>query len=170
MGFPDNYTDINGATRTKRYQALGNSWVVPVVRWIGERILNNTNNCKFNLQSTTFVLRNISNEKIFIDCGKGLINLFDGRILNCTSHPEKSIFADIRDIVSTNAPKEIYISPVGCYGIIRRKHERKVKINPRLENILLNISSQMSAEAIEKKSRIQKRGKFSAEGFVLMQQ
>ena len=38
MGFPDNYTDIAGARKTNRYQATGNSWAVPVVRWIGKRL------------------------------------------------------------------------------------------------------------------------------------
>ena len=33
--------------------------------------------------------------------------------------------------------------------------------NPRLEEVLLSISSQMSAEEIEKRSRIQHRGRFS---------
>lgn len=30
MGFPDNYTDICGANKSNRYQALGNSWSVPL--------------------------------------------------------------------------------------------------------------------------------------------
>jgi hypothetical protein len=42
MGFPDGYTDIhpNGKPTPDgvRYKGLGNSWAVPVVRWIGERI------------------------------------------------------------------------------------------------------------------------------------
>ena len=45
QGFPDNYTAIpwRGNPITKcpdgpRYKALGNSWAVPVVRWIGKRI------------------------------------------------------------------------------------------------------------------------------------
>ena len=38
MGFPDNYTNIKGATDANRYKALGNSMAVPVMRWIGERI------------------------------------------------------------------------------------------------------------------------------------
>lgn len=45
MGFPDNYTQIpyNGRDAencpdTKRYAALGNSMVVPVMKWLGERI------------------------------------------------------------------------------------------------------------------------------------
>lgn len=45
MGFPDNYTRIpyrgkaeDKCPDTPRYAALGNSWAVPVIRWIGERL------------------------------------------------------------------------------------------------------------------------------------
>ena len=43
QGFPDNYTNIPWRKQPEspdgpRYKALGNSWAVPVVRWIGERI------------------------------------------------------------------------------------------------------------------------------------
>jgi DNA (cytosine-5)-methyltransferase 1 len=45
MGFPDDYTLIPWRGKPAdqcpdgpRYKALGNSWAVPVVRWIGERI------------------------------------------------------------------------------------------------------------------------------------
>lgn len=42
QGFPDDYTRIpyrnKPAADGPRYKALGNSWAVPVVRWIGERI------------------------------------------------------------------------------------------------------------------------------------
>lgn len=38
QGFPDNYTNIPGATDANRYKALGNSMAVPVMRWLGERL------------------------------------------------------------------------------------------------------------------------------------
>ena len=45
QGFPDNYTAIPWRKKPAsecpdgpRYKALGNSWAVPVVRWIGQRI------------------------------------------------------------------------------------------------------------------------------------
>lgn len=45
QGFPDNYTQIPWRKKPAsecpdgpRYKALGNSWAVPVARWIGERI------------------------------------------------------------------------------------------------------------------------------------
>ena len=39
MGFPDGYTAISNAAAGPRYRALGNSMAVPVVRWIGERLV-----------------------------------------------------------------------------------------------------------------------------------
>jgi DNA (cytosine-5)-methyltransferase 1 len=49
QGFPDNYTNIPWRKKPEapdgpRYKALGNSWAVPVVRWIGERINNQQGN------------------------------------------------------------------------------------------------------------------------------
>ena len=45
QGFPDGYTDIKPKGKDTpdgpRYKSLGNSWAVPVVRWIGERIKQN---------------------------------------------------------------------------------------------------------------------------------
>jgi DNA (cytosine-5)-methyltransferase 1 len=43
QGFPDNYTNIPWRSKPEspdgpRYRALGNSWAVPVVAWIGKRI------------------------------------------------------------------------------------------------------------------------------------
>ena len=38
QGFPDNYTNIPGASDAKRYAALGNSMTVQVMAWVGQRI------------------------------------------------------------------------------------------------------------------------------------
>ena len=38
QGFPKNYTNIPKASNSARYKALGNSWAVPCVTWIGWRI------------------------------------------------------------------------------------------------------------------------------------
>ena len=40
QGFPDNYTNIPNSSDSVRYKALGNSMAVPVMKWLGERILN----------------------------------------------------------------------------------------------------------------------------------
>ncbi|MEB5477607.1 DNA cytosine methyltransferase [Acinetobacter pollinis] len=41
QGFPDNYTNIPKASKSNRYKALGNSMAVPVMQWIGKRLVKN---------------------------------------------------------------------------------------------------------------------------------
>lgn len=165
MGFPDNYTDLPKAKKTNRYQATGNSWAVPVVNWLGKRILD-SESIRLNLDMEILYARGLA-EKIdestyLVSLGKDIVDVDTDLRLNGTSTPEHCVFGSMRDIVSPDAPEDIYISPVGCFGIIRRKRERNLKINSRLEEVLLNISAQMSSEEIEKRSRIQKRGRFSS--------
>ena len=164
MGFPDHYTDLPKAKKTNRYQSTGNSWAVPVVRWIGNRLIHE-NRLGINLDSFQFALCarsvRISDTQVFYDFGKDIVPLENGLSLNCSATPENCTFAGMDSIVSPDAPEDIYISPVGCFGIIRRKKERNLKINARLEEVLLSISSQMSPEEIEKRSRVQRRGRFS---------
>ena len=164
MGFPDNYTDLKGAKKTNRYQATGNSWAVPVVEGLGKRLLAYESD-KYSLADNVLGLAkrrmDIENEGFYIDFGKDIVEVNAELTLNCTSVPEECKFTDMRSIVSPDAPEDIYISPVGCFGIVRRKQERNLKINARLEEVLLSISSQMTPEEIEKRSRVQKRGRFS---------
>jgi len=167
MGFPDDYTDLHNAKKTNRYQATGNSWAVPVVRWLGNRLINGSD-VNIDLNPTCFSLASrvtqITEHTYFFDFGKNeIIQIGDGQSINCTGTPENSVFASMRDIVSPDAPQDIYISPVGCFGIVRRKRERNLKMNPRLEEVLLQISSEMSATEIDKRSRIQHRGRFSTQ-------
>ena len=156
MGFPDNYTKISSAKRTNRYQALGNSWAVPVIKWIGKRIINPMNNFLEN----PIPLKN-DNDIEYHDFNNGIIKINDNVLLNCSIKPEKCTFGNMMDILSTDVPKEIYISPVGCYGILRRSKERNLSVNKRLETILNEISEQMSIADIEKYSLRQQRGKHS---------
>ncbi len=165
MGFKDNYTNLTKAKKTNRYQATGNSWAVPVVRWIGEKIKeyqgDNFNLCfeKLPLFSrSTFV-----EEGVYVDCGKEMLQNSSGSLINCSPTPEHCVFGSLKNIIEVNQDEELFISPVGCYGMVRRKKERNLKMNKRLEEVLLAISSQMPSEEIEKKSRIQKRGRFSKE-------
>lgn len=164
MGFPDHYTNLPGAKKTNRYQATGNSWAVPVVRWIGERLVKHT------ADNTSIIVHNYftdcyvqwtSEDGIYFNLGKDIVALGDGESVNCTAIPEKSVFGHMKDIVSPDAPEDIYISPTGCFGIVRRSRERKTSINERLKEVLLSISSEWSSEAIEERSRVQKRGRFS---------
>lgn len=49
QGFSDNWTNVPGPngkllSKTRRYKMIGNSMTVPVMRWIGKRILMVENN------------------------------------------------------------------------------------------------------------------------------
>ena len=162
MGFPDNYTNLEGASRTNRYQAIGNSWAVPVIQWIGSRIVHEREHA-FTLSGkiANDSMTRLSKKEVFFNLGKNLFLMKNGVILNCTEICENPKFQTLPEIVSPDAPEEIYISPVGCYGILRRKKERNLCINYRLKSVLSDISSQMSVEEIEKQSRKQQRGKYS---------
>ena len=65
------------------------------------------------------------------------------------------------NIVEVNEDEGLYLSPVGCAGILRRKVERGLNMNARLEEVMKQRASEMSREDIEKKSRVQKRGRFA---------
>jgi len=41
QGFPDNWTNIGNPSIAKRYNALGRSMAVPVMKWIGQKIKEN---------------------------------------------------------------------------------------------------------------------------------
>lgn len=164
MGFPDNYTDIPDTKPTNRYQGVGNSWAVPVVKWIGNQI-ENYSKTKFTIDENQLgmfgrILINENRTTLF-DLNEEFIQLDDGTILNGTEIPETIISSNIADIIQTDVPENFYISPAGCAGILRRKNERHLNINKRLEQVLSHVSSQWSEEEILKKSLIQKRGRFS---------
>ncbi len=163
MGFPDNYTNIKGAKRTNRYQAIGNSWAVPVVEWIGKRLTSDQHGYKIHKKKkdlTDNVIVCEGQNATLYDFSDGVIEVGRQTLINCTEKPEECVFRTLREIVSSDAPKEIYISPVGCSGIIRRKYERKLSINSRLEKALIRGAGMMPEEEIEKKSRVQPRGKY----------
>jgi len=148
MGFEDNYTKLTNVKRTNRYQAIGNSWAVPVIKWIGQKLHENFNGRLPRIQ----VIRS-SEDGVIVDLKNGF---------NVSTQPVISNFSDMTSVVSKEGvDNELYISPTACYGIIRRKTERNLKINVRLEEILLRTASKWSMVDIEKRSRVQKRGAYS---------
>ena len=164
LGFPDNYTFIDKVRPTNRYQGVGNSWAVPVVKWIGERI-KNYKEMGFSISEDDFSLwgrtTKFYDSTILFDLGKEIVPLQNGITLNGTEIPEDINSSNIADIIEFNEVENFFISPVGCAGILRRKNERNLNINKRLEQILITISSQWSDDDIQKVSLIQPRGAYS---------
>lgn len=158
MGLPDNYTKCENAKKTSRYQAIGNSWAVPVIEWLGKRLLHERDTLNSQLPSNSLLA--LCRRSEFFDLSDRNALLHEKCGLNSSSRPEKAIIGEMQQIVSSVVPADIYISPVGCHGILRRKSERSLRINRHLEKVLIKISSEMSDDEIEKRSLKQRRGKY----------
>lgn len=134
MGFPDDYTNIAPNVRvTNRFQAIGNSWAVPVVSWILKRVVGQTSNI-LTLPNTSKRCTNSDYSLFFFD---GFVKT-DDEWLNTTAFPYDYKLTHMLDIVDTDAEEKYYLSPAGCAGIVRRKMERNIRINERLEYHLRN--------------------------------
>lgn len=139
MGFPDNYTAIANPRLTNRYQATGNSWAVPVIRWIMHRLLEATNNNN-NIQNVILPRPSVANNNYtlyMLDDFTLVGNLF----LNASNSCYDFILTNMLDIVDTEPDEKLYISPAGCAGILRRKREHNAGMNARLEYVLENCST-----------------------------
>lgn len=146
MGFPDNYTLINGNSDTNRYQAVGNSWAVPVVKWLGKKIFEYFENGHSQISEWT---KNIRQDKY--DKENQLFLLGDvhqigvNKFLNTSSIPSKPIEGNLGNIVQTeDIPEKFYLSPQACKGILRRKKEKDIKMNSELERLMIAISEELN--------------------------
>lgn len=123
MGFPVGYTNVKGVSQTARYKALGNSWAVPVVRWIGSRILQSS-----ELQKTTIPTQ------------------FDGFLylptndINASATPNDVVSSSLSDVVSESVPESLYLSPAAAQGILRRAEYRGITLNNSLDRHLIKAS------------------------------
>jgi DNA (cytosine-5)-methyltransferase 1 len=148
MGFPDEYTLIEGSSDTNRYQAVGNSWAIPVVKWIGKQISNFFNNTNETEEWTRNLRhdKNNLNAKLFL---LGEVNMYGiEKYINTSSIPSNPIEGNLSEIIQeTDVPEKFYLSPQACRGILRRKEERNIKMNEELER-LMKINSQETKEQI----------------------
>lgn len=134
MGLPEDYTNIAPDIKiTNRYQAIGNSWAVPVVSWILQRITEKYN-IEVELPSFLKAKQTDKYSLFFLD---GFSKIKD-EWLNGTSFPYDYKLTHMIDIIDTHADEKLYLSPAGCAGIIRRKIEHNSGINERLEFHLRN--------------------------------
>lgn len=137
MGFPDNYTAIANPRLTNRYQATGNSWAVPVVRWIMHRLLDNVNNNI--IQQVSLPMPYANNKQYVLYLLDDFTNVGDS-YLNASSSCYDFVLSNMLDIVDIAPDEKLYISSAGCAGILRRKREYNAGMNLRLEAVLENCS------------------------------
>lgn len=138
MGFPDDYTLIANPRLTNRYQATGNSWAVPVIRWIMDRLLAETNEDN-PIHQIELPMPNTINEHYTLYLLDEFTKIGE-RYLNASTSCYDFVLTNMLDIIDTNPDEKLYISQAGCAGILRRKQEHNTKMNPRLEAVLKNCS------------------------------
>lgn len=138
MGFPDNYTSVANPRLTNRYQATGNSWAVPVIRWIMKRLLETTNK-NIHRDITLPRIPTMRNKKYTLYLLDEFTNTANG-YLNASNYCYDFVLSNMLDIIDTKPDEKLYISPAGCAGILRRKREHKAGMNDRLETVLENCS------------------------------
>lgn len=139
MGFPDNYTAVAKPRLTNRYQATGNSWAVPVIRWIMQRLLEATNNN--NMHNIVLPRPTVGNSDYTLYMLDDFTYVGD-QFLNASNCCYNFVLTNILDIVDTEPDEKLYISPEGCAGILRRKKKHNAGMNARLEIVLENCSKQ----------------------------
>lgn len=136
MGFPDDYTLLPKCKDTQRYQAVGNSWAVPVIKWIAERLPLGFNDSNvLGLPQTRINDVELTLLEEFTSGAKG-------KYINASRMPYDYKLANMVDIADIETPQKFYITEKGCEGILRRKYEHNAGMNARLETVLKNCSNQ----------------------------
>lgn len=146
MGFPDNYTSVANPRLTHRYQATGNSWAVPVIRWIMYRLLEVTNK-DIHHDITLPQVPTIRRREYTLYLLDEFTNTTNG-YLNASNYCYDFVLSNMLDIIDTEPDEKLYISPAGCAGILRRKREHNAGMNARLEIVLGNCSVDTELKSI----------------------
>lgn len=135
MGFPDNYTLLPKCRDTQRYQAVGNSWAVPVIKWIAEKLDKGF--------EETFIdhLPMIKFGNISLSLLEEFTKHLGGKYINASKMPYDYTLANMVDIADTETAEKFYITSKGCEGILRRKYEYNTGMNERLEAVLKDCST-----------------------------
>lgn len=136
MGFPDDYTLLPKCKDTQRYQAVGNSWAVSVIKWIAERL-------PFGfIDNNVFGLPHTRKNDVDLTLLEEFTSSNKGKYINASRMPYNYKLANMVDIADTDTPQKFYITEKGCEGILRRKFEHNAGMNARLETVLKNCSNQ----------------------------
>ena len=135
MGIPDNYTLIEGAKDTTRYQAIGNSWAIPVVKWISKQISNYKKFNKYETWIEDFLPTEESEAyKLYLFQDK-IVTTTNNQKINVSEATKHIKMGNIFDVVHLEVADKFYISPKASQGILRRKESRNINMNPSLEKL-----------------------------------
>ena len=135
MGIPDDYTLIEGSRDTTRYQAIGNSWAIPVVKWISKQISNYKSlNKNISWIEETLPIEETKKYKLYLFTSK-VITTHNNLKINVSEATNNIEMGNIFDVVHLKVAEKFYISSKASQGILRRKESRKINMNPSLERL-----------------------------------
>lgn len=138
MGLPDDYTKVPGCTDTSRYRAIGNSWAVPVINWIGSNILGLSKEAAESdsgFREYHSTSRNSLGADLYLFNGN--VRIDDENVLNTSDCPSYPYAGDLMKILEVdNVPEKYFLSVAASSGILRRRKERGLSMNPMLESML----------------------------------
>lgn len=142
MGFPDNYTLLPKCRVTQRFKATGNSWATNVIKWITTRL------CGYDTLANVTLPKcpTVADDNYTLYSIKDFVSVGNGKYINATDMPYNIVTANMLDFVDTEPDENLYISPAGCDGILRRKYEHNAGMNARLQIVLQNNSSKYKPE------------------------
>ena len=149
MGFPDDFTEIPGHTDTNRYHAIGNSWAVPVVQWLAQKLnkLFAHKDLGENEHLKKLAKISIANNS-YLQLLEESTQLSENEYLNCSASSFNQVKGSIKTVVQTTPIREkFYLSAKACHGIIRRKREGNKKMNPSLEQTMIDTYSKTMKES-----------------------
>lgn len=143
MGFPDNYTNIPNAKHTNRYKAIGNSWAIPTVKWLAKQIISEIksdevwiDNMNADIETKEYRLFMFTSE---------IVKLNNNIFLNTSLSSNEIKKGNIKDIVDNEPEEKLFISAKASVGMLRRKEERNLNMNYRLENLLHQQTKQLAS-------------------------
>jgi len=136
MGFPDDYTLTPGAKDTTRYQAVGNSWAIPVVKWLGYRIRDNKKPTNCLWLNKLIPIHENNDYKLYL-FKNDLLEISNEYCINTSVSKNEVEMGNIFNIVHTDVKEKFYISEKASLGILRRKNLRQLKMNGSLENLFV---------------------------------
>jgi DNA (cytosine-5)-methyltransferase 1 len=136
MGFPDDYTYLPKAKDTSRYKAIGNSWPIPVIKWLGKRIKEFfTEKSLPQIDLTQISSSGDCHHKLFLFENDTFI-MNQESFINVSPSPNTPVLGELINIVDVDAKEKFYLSTKGIKGIVRRKAERNINMNPSLEKVM----------------------------------
>lgn len=132
MGFPDNYTNIGNCSLTQRYQAIGNSWAIPVIQWIFKRLVSYDRQKEIALPESANMA--VGGCQLFLL--NGFVPTKLGEYINASAMPYGYRISSMIDFVDECLEANLFLSAKACDGILRRKDKLHARINSRLEMLM----------------------------------